>query len=64
MKLSLSNWTLSLEIHLALLVGIVLVVVGTWLFIRTYRKIQRQRLAVRPLLGVLTPMDKPKRRRG
>lgn len=64
MKLSLSNWTLGFEIHLALLLGIVLVLGGTWLLVRTIKQIRRRRLAMRPLLGVLQPMDKPKRRRG
>lgn len=64
MKLSLSNWTLAFEIHLALLLGIVLVLGGTWLLVRTIKQIRRRRLAMRPLLGVLQPMDKPKRRRG
>lgn len=63
MKLSLSNWTLSLEVHLGLLVGIALIVAGTWLLIRTIRRNRRRNLALRPLLGVLTPVDKTKRRR-
>lgn len=63
MSLSLSNWTLSLEVHLGLLLGISLIVGGVWLMIRTIRQTRRRRRALRPLLGVLTPMDKTKRRR-
>jgi peptidoglycan/LPS O-acetylase OafA/YrhL len=60
--MSLSNSTL--HINLWLLLGIVLLVGGSWLLIRTVKQIRRRRLAMRPLLGVLQPMEKSKRRRG
>lgn len=60
--MSLSNSTL--HINLWLLLGIVLLVGGSWLLIRTIKQIRRRRLAMRPLLGVLQPMEKSKRRRG
>jgi len=60
--MSLSDSTL--HINLWLLLGIVLLVGGSWLLIRTIKQIRRRRLAMRPLLGVLQPMEKSKRRRG
>jgi len=60
--MSLSNSTL--HINLWLLLGIVLLVGGSWLLIRTIKQTRRRRLAMRPLLGVLQPMEKSKRRRG
>jgi Ca2+/Na+ antiporter len=59
--MSLSNWTL--HINLWFLLGIVLLVGGSWMLVRTIKQIRRQRTAMRPLLGVLQPTEKPKRRR-